>query len=171
LLEPAFAYEVGAAIDMCMVRGDQLVLEVTEGAFIDPTSIASQQLADLHELGVRIAVDDFGTGYSSLAYLQRLPVEELKIDRSFVDGIDRGRHEGAAALAIVRMCDSMGLRCVAEGVERESQIVPLLDAGCELAQGFLFGRPMSIAEALDLLRARPPVPRRGGVRSPDLRVA
>jgi EAL domain-containing protein (putative c-di-GMP-specific phosphodiesterase class I) len=129
LLEPAFAYDVGAALDMCGVRGEQLVLEVTEGALIDETSIARQQLYDLHELSVRIAIDDFGTGYSSLAYLQRLPVEELKIDRSFVDGIDNGRPEGATARAIVRMCDSMGLRCLAQGVERESQIAPLLDAG------------------------------------------
>lgn len=155
LLEPAFTDEVGAALDIFRVRADQLVLEVTEGAFINETSIAGGQLRDLHALGIRIAVDDFGTGYSSLAYLQRLPVEELKIDRFFVDGIDNGRPEGSAARAIVRMCDSLGLRCVAEGIERESQIAPLTDAGCELAQGFLFGRPMPSVEALRLLRAMP----------------
>ena len=171
MIEPAFAYDVGAALDMCAVRGEELVLEVTESALIDETSIGPQQLSGLHELDVRIAIDDFGTGYSSLAHLQRLPVEELKIDRSFVEGIDNGRPEGAAARAIVRMCDSMGLRCLAEGVERDSQIAPLMAAGCELAQGFLFGRPMPVADALNLLRLRSPEHYRDGVGSEFARIA
>jgi diguanylate cyclase (GGDEF)-like protein len=152
LLEPAFAYEVGTALEKAGVSGDHLVLEITEGAFIDEKSIAGDQLRDLRALGIRISVDDFGTGYSSLAYLQRLPVEELKIARLFVDGIDKGHAAGSAARAIIRMCDALGLRCIAEGVERVEQIAPLRDAGCEFAQGFHFGRPIPIEQVVDLRR-------------------
>jgi diguanylate cyclase len=152
LLEPAFAYEVGTALEKAGVSGEHLVLEITEGAFIDEKSIAGDQLRELRALGIRISVDDFGTGYSSLAYLQRLPVEELKIARLFVDGIDKGRAQGSAARAIIRMCDALGLRCIAEGVERVEQIAPLREAGCEFAQGFHFGRPVPIEQVLELRR-------------------
>ena len=154
LLEPAFAYEVGTALEKAGVSGEHLVLEITEGAFVDEKSIAGQQLRDLRALGIRISVDDFGTGYSSLAYLQRLPVEELKIARLFVDGIDKGPAEGSAARAIIRMCDALSLRCIAEGVERVEQIAPLRVAGCEFAQGFHFGRPIPIEQVLELRRLR-----------------
>src|SRR6202049_4770945 len=152
LLEPAFAYEVGTALEKAGVSGEHLVLEITEGAFIDEKSMAGDQLRDLCALGIRISVDDFGTGYSSLAYLQKLPVEELKIARLFVDGIDRGHAAGSAARAIIRMCDALSLRCIAEGVERVEQIAPLRDAGCEFAQGFHFGRPIPIEQVLDVRR-------------------
>jgi diguanylate cyclase (GGDEF)-like protein len=152
LLEPAFAYEVGTALEKAGVSGEHLVLEITEGAFIDEKSIAGDQLRDLRALGIRISVDDFGTGYSSLAYLQRLPVEELKIARIFVDGMDQGHAAGSAARAIIRMCDALGLRCIAEGVERVDQIAPLRAAGCEFAQGFHFGRPIPIQQVLDQCR-------------------
>jgi diguanylate cyclase len=154
LLEPAFASEVGTALQKSGVSGEHLVLEITEGAFVDEKSIAGDQLMELRALGIRISVDDFGTGYSSLAYLQRLPVEELKIARLFVDGIDKGRVEGSAARAIIRMCDALGLRCIAEGVEREGQIAPLREAGCEFAQGYHFGRPIPIEQVLELRRLR-----------------
>jgi diguanylate cyclase (GGDEF)-like protein len=152
LLEPAFAYEVGTALEKAGVSGEHLVLEITEGAFIDEKSIAGDQLRELRALGIRISIDDFGTGYSSLAYLQKLPVEEVKIDRLFVDGIDKGRVEGSAARAIIRMCDALGLQCIAEGVEREAQIAPLREAGCEFAQGFHWGRPIPIEQVLELRR-------------------
>ncbi len=146
LLEPAFAYEVGTALEKAGVSGDHLVLEITEGAFIDEKSIAGDQLRELRALGIRISVDDFGTGYSSLAYLQRLPVEELKIASLFVEGIDQGHAEGSAARAIIRMCDALSLRCIAEGVTRVEQIAPLREAGCEFAQGYYFGRPIPIEQ-------------------------
>jgi diguanylate cyclase (GGDEF)-like protein len=152
LLEPAFAYEVGTALEKAGVSGEHLVLEITEGAFIDEKSIAGDQLRELRALGIRISVDDFGTGYSSLAYLQRLPVEELKIARLFVDGIDKGHAEGSAARAIIRMCDALSLRCIAEGVERAEQVASLREAGCEFAQGFHLGRPIPIEKVLELRR-------------------
>jgi diguanylate cyclase (GGDEF)-like protein len=154
LLEPAFASEVATALETAGVSGEHLVLEITEGAFVDEKSIAGDQLRQLRALGILVSVDDFGTGYSSLAYLQRLPVEELKIARLFVDGIDKGRVEGSAARAIIRMCDALGLRCIAEGVEREGQIAPLREAGCEFAQGYQFGRPIPIEQVLELRRLR-----------------
>jgi EAL domain-containing protein (putative c-di-GMP-specific phosphodiesterase class I) len=153
LLEPHFAYEVGKALETAGVSGKHLVLEITEGAFVDEKSIAGEQLRDLRALGIRISVDDFGTGYSSLAYLQRLPVEELKIARIFVDGIDKGHAEGSAARAIIRMCDALSLRCIAEGVERVEQLAPLRAAGCEFAQGFHFGPPIPIERVLELRRS------------------
>jgi diguanylate cyclase len=152
LLEPAFAYEVGTALEKAGVSGDSLVLEITEGAVVDEKSIAGEQLRDLRALGIRISVDDFGTGYSSLAYIQRLPVGELKIAQLFVDGIDKGQAQGSAARAIIRMCDALGLRCIAEGVERVDQIAPLRAAGCEFGQGFYFGRPTPIEQ----IRKLPP---------------
>jgi diguanylate cyclase len=164
LLEPAFAYEVGTALEKAGVSGEHLVLEITEGAFVDEKSIAGEQLRDLRTLGIRISVDDFGTGYSSLAYLQRLPVGELKIAQLFVDGIDKGQEEGSAARAIIRMCDALGLRCIAEGVERVEQIAPLREAGCEFAQGFYFGRPIPIEKVLVLHRQRQAVKHSQGVK-------
>jgi|GEM_PF-4968292 len=149
LLEPAFASEVATALRESGVSGDHVVLEITEGAFVDEKSIAGDQLMELRALGIRISIDDFGTGYSSLAYLQKLPVEELKIARLFVDGIDKGRVDGSAARAIIRMCDALGLRCIAEGIEREGQIAPLREAGCEFAQGYHFGRPIPIEQVLE----------------------
>jgi EAL domain-containing protein (putative c-di-GMP-specific phosphodiesterase class I) len=152
LLEPAFASEVATTLEQAGVSGERLVLEITEGAFVDEKSVAGDQLRELRALGIRISIDDFGTGYSSLAYLQKLPVEEVKIDRLFVDGIDKGRAEGSAARAIIRMCDALGLRCIAEGVEREGQIAPLREAGCEFAQGYHWGRPAPIEHVLELRR-------------------
>jgi diguanylate cyclase (GGDEF)-like protein len=142
LREQTFSREVAEALLTAGIAPDRLILEVTESAMIEETSDAVRQLHELRALGVRIAIDDFGTGYSSLAYLRRLPVESLKIDRAFVNGIDRGAEDAAVAKAILRIADAMGLHCVAEGVERKEQIGLLRAAGCEFAQGFFFARAM-----------------------------
>ena len=104
----------------------------------DPDT-ASAQLADLKSLGVRIAMDDFGTGYSSLSYLSRLPVDILKMDRSF---LATGNTDSGLAAAIIAIGERLGLEVVAEGIEEPEQIGTLRDLGCELGQGFLFARPM-----------------------------
>ena len=101
-----------------------------------------KKLCDLRELGVRLAIDDFGTGYSSLSYLARLPVDVLKIAKPFVDGIERGSEELALVRAIVRMSESLGLRTIAEGIERAEQRDRLRELGCDLGQGFLFAKPL-----------------------------
>jgi predicted signal transduction protein with EAL and GGDEF domain len=144
LLQDGFTDEVAKALETSGVEADRLTLELTESALVEEFGDAVRQLHRLRALGVRIAIDDFGTGYSSLAYLGRLPVAEVKIDRAFVDGIDRGVEEGSVARAVLRIGDAMGLPCVAEGVERPDQVPLLRAAGCELAQGYLFARPMAI---------------------------
>jgi diguanylate cyclase (GGDEF)-like protein/PAS domain S-box-containing protein len=120
---------------------DALCLEITETALVDETGHARDVLERLAMLGVRIAIDDFGTGWSSLGYLKRLPVDELKIDRSFVDGLGSDAEDTAIVTAVVNMAQALGLAVVAEGVETETQRDELVRLGCRLAQGYLFGRP------------------------------
>src|SRR4030095_3365404 len=107
-------------------------------------------LRRLKDLGVRIAIDDFGTGYSSLSSLQRFPVDLLKIDKTFVDGLGRDPEASTIVRAVIGLADALGLRAVAEGVERAEQLGQLRALGCELGQGYHFAKPLSreVAEAL-----------------------
>jgi EAL domain-containing protein (putative c-di-GMP-specific phosphodiesterase class I) len=103
----------------------------------------------LHELrsqGVHLSIDDFGTGYSSLAHLKRLPVEEIKIDREFVDGVDQTGDDRSIVGAVVNMARALDLRVVAEGVETADQAGALLEMGCTVAQGYLYGRPVDATD-------------------------
>jgi EAL domain-containing protein (putative c-di-GMP-specific phosphodiesterase class I) len=104
-------------------------------------------------LGVRVAIDDFGTGYSSLAYLQRFPVDTLKIDKAFVDQVARGGNDAALARTIVALGDTLQLRTIAEGIEELEQHAELLALGCEMGQGYLFSRPLDAEGAAAFLRA------------------
>jgi len=119
----------------------RLQLEVTESIIMD-TSDAAAFIGELHGLGVGLAIDDFGTGYSSLAYLKQLPVDVLKIDRSFIKDISTDADDEAIAIAIIQLGKSMNLSVIAEGVENEQQAAFLLRHGCNRAQGFLYGRPV-----------------------------
>jgi EAL domain-containing protein (putative c-di-GMP-specific phosphodiesterase class I) len=112
---------------------------------------AEQQLGILKERGVRIALDDFGTGYASLAYLQRLPVDVVKIDRSFTARIDSGQDDLALLEGIVGLGKALGLELVAEGIERHAQQGIVQELGCDGAQGFHFGRPETAALATEAL--------------------
>lgn len=142
LAEPGFARLVGEALDASGIRADRLWLEITESALMRDPDEAVLVLQALRDLGVHWEIDDFGTGYSSLSYLQRFPVETLKIDRSFVDGLDH-RAEGVAIVrAIIGLGESLGLSVIAEGVERTAEAVKLQSLGCNLAQGYLYGRPL-----------------------------
>jgi EAL domain-containing protein (putative c-di-GMP-specific phosphodiesterase class I) len=135
------------------VEPSMLVVELTEGAMVQDTDEVVAALFALRALGVRVAIDDFGTGYSSLAYLQKLPIDILKVDKSFVDGIDGAPEESALPHAIIRLAQTLHLTAVAEGVERPAQAARLRELGCERAQGFLFARPMP-ASALPVLLRR-----------------
>ena len=110
-------------------------------------------LDQLKDLGVRLAIDDFGTGYSSLGYLQRFPIDFLKIDRSFVERLDTEAEQYAIVDAIVRLAQALGLGVIAEGVETPAQVEALRELGCELVQGYLFARPEPAEEAAKLLEA------------------
>ncbi len=130
-----------------------LEIEVTEGSIMREPEAAVTALTCLRRIGVRVAVDDFGTGYSSLAYLKRLPIDVLKIDRSFVMEADRDAEDAEIVRTIVALGKSLKLLVIAEGVESESQLSILDHLGCSAAQGYLFGRPAPAAEAVAWLSA------------------
>jgi EAL domain-containing protein (putative c-di-GMP-specific phosphodiesterase class I) len=132
-----------------------LRLEITEGAAIKDAARARVVLAQLRALGVRISLDDFGTGYSSLSYLQSLPLDVLKIDRSFVAGIGTDKDKGEIVKLIVGLARTLKLEIVAEGTETEAQVEYLRQLGCQFGQGYFFAKPAEPANG------RPPaVPRR-----------
>ncbi|WP_328292277.1 sensor domain-containing phosphodiesterase [Kineococcus sp. NBC_00420] len=141
LSDPDLMLLVTSALARHGVPASQLVLEITETALMTDPVAAETTLSALAALGVRIAIDDFGTGYASLTYLQRFPVHELKIDRSFVESLVDRPADRAIAGACVHLARALGLDCVAEGVETAEQRDVLLELGCDLAQGYLFSRP------------------------------
>jgi len=126
----------------------RLILEITESGLMDPGEDPVALLHRLKSVGVRLAIDDFGTGHSALAYLQRLPVDELKIDRSFVRDVDLEPKRYELLAAIVQLGQTLGLTVTAEGVEREAELLAVRRAGCQLVQGFYTGRPMAVSAFL-----------------------
>jgi diguanylate cyclase (GGDEF)-like protein/PAS domain S-box-containing protein len=119
-----------------------LELEVTESAVMEDPEVALEQMHRLRELGVRLAIDDFGTGYSSLLRLKRLPVQKLKIDQGFVAGLPWDEDDAAISRVIIALAQSMGMQVHAEGIEQVEQAAFLLEQGCDLGQGYWFGRPV-----------------------------
>ena len=132
-----------------------LSLEITETVLVDESDTVERTLEALGWLGVRVELDDFGTGYSSLAYLTRLPIHGLKLDRSFVDGLGREQPDTGIATAVVRMAQALSLPVTAEGVETALQLTELLKLECTYAQGFLFERPLDAADITELLDGSP----------------
>jgi diguanylate cyclase (GGDEF)-like protein/PAS domain S-box-containing protein len=148
--------EVGAALDASGLEPERLVVEVTEAAMIpDPADIDVP--GALRSLGVTIALDDFGTGYSCLAFLDRLPLDELKIDRQFVHRLGKSDAGAAVLSTILRLAQAFGLRAVAEGIETEAQLQALRDLGCKFGQGFHFSRPIP-TDRVDGLLTGPSLP-------------
>ncbi|MDR7274621.1 putative bifunctional diguanylate cyclase/phosphodiesterase [Catenuloplanes atrovinosus] len=150
--------EVAGILERTGVPADRLVLEITESLLMKDTEVTVRTLEALKALGVRLAVDDFGTGYSSLSYLKRFPVDILKIDRSFVDGITADSGDATLAEAVVQLGRTLRLQTVAEGIETADQWSTLRELGCEYGQGFLFARPVTAEEIVPLIRARPASP-------------
>ncbi len=142
--------EVRGALAESGVPASRLILEITEGVLIDNPDEMLKRIEDLHGLGVRIALDDFGAGYSNLGYLQRFPLDKLKIDRSFVAALGRSSNGGVIIQAIVALGRALGLSVLVEGVETDEQRVLLRLAGCDEMQGFLFAKPAP-AKAIDRL--------------------
>jgi EAL domain-containing protein (putative c-di-GMP-specific phosphodiesterase class I) len=143
LQESGLVADVQAALTASGLPPCALVLEITETLLVGEADAAAARLDALKALGVRLAVDDFGTGYSSLAYLSRLPVDILKVDRSFVADIADNGSGGTLAYAIIALADSMSLETVAEGVETPEQSKALVASGCTKLQGFLLSRPVT----------------------------
>ena len=129
-----------------------LIVEITESAMMNDIDAAVRELRSLKALGLRIAIDDFGTGYSSLAYLQRLPIDILKIDRSFVATLSEDNESVTLVNAIIRMAEALGHTTIAEGIERATQAKILSRLGCHLGQGYLLGPPLDAASMEALLR-------------------
>ena len=134
--------DVRHALEEAHLDPHRLVLEITEDFMVDGSSQTTSTLRHLSESGVRLAVDDFGTGYSSLSYLRRFPIEFLKIDRSFIPGVDTDDQQAAFVGALIAMGRTLGLHVLAEGIESAAQYRALRRLGCELGQGFHIGRPV-----------------------------
>jgi diguanylate cyclase (GGDEF)-like protein/PAS domain S-box-containing protein len=154
LQHPSIVEDVRGALEASGLAPASLVLEITESVIIQDAAAALATLHDLKRLGVRIAIDDFGTGYSSLGYLQQYPIDILKIDKAFVDGVARGGPRSALARTIVALGDSLALHCVAEGIEEDVQRQHLRSLGCAYGQGFLFARPLPAEEVTPLVCGR-----------------
>jgi diguanylate cyclase (GGDEF)-like protein len=137
-----FVDEVRHALSDSGLAADALTLEITETQLMSNPDSTAQLLGELKALGVQIAVDDFGTGYSSLAYLRQFPVDSLKIDRTFITGLGLSSEALALAHTLIQLGKALGLRTLAEGVERSEQVHELQREGCDLVQGYLFARPL-----------------------------
>jgi diguanylate cyclase (GGDEF)-like protein/PAS domain S-box-containing protein len=151
LSQPGWSDEVAQILAESGLAPRQLVLEITESVLMDNTDTTAIRLEELRRLGVRIAIDDFGTGYSSLGYLRRLPVDILKIDKSFIDGVAEGPHESALARAVVKLASTLRLEAVAEGINSRKQLLQLRRLRCPYGQGFFFSRPQPAAAIPGLL--------------------
>jgi diguanylate cyclase (GGDEF)-like protein/PAS domain S-box-containing protein len=152
LEHPGFEAEVTDALSNSRLPPGALTLEITESLLMAGRTEARSVLERLRSRGVRIAIDDFGTGYSSLAWLARLPLDILKVDRSFVSSLGFIERESAIVKAMIHLAHTLGMHVVAEGVETDSQLAQLTSFGCDEAQGFLLGYP----ESLDPVQATPP---------------
>ncbi|MCK6444777.1 MAG: EAL domain-containing protein [Planctomycetes bacterium] len=147
--------QIRATLDDTRFEPGDLRLEITESVVMERPENARSMLLQLRELGVRLSIDDFGTGYSSLAYLQRFPIDTLKIDRSFVSGIGTKGENSEIARTIIDIGHNLGMVVVAEGVETLEQLAQMRALRCESAQGYLFSRPVDVDATRALLRSAP----------------
>jgi EAL domain-containing protein (putative c-di-GMP-specific phosphodiesterase class I) len=155
LQEPGFAAKLFELIEQYKIHPDRLELEITEGIFINNIEQTIQLLNKVRARGILISLDDFGTGYSSFRYLQSLPVTTIKIDKSFITGLDSiGGKEAVIADTVISLATRLGLETIAEGVEEEAQFAMLKTMGCTTVQGFLYGEPMDQRKCETLLIAQ-----------------
>ncbi|HEX6461357.1 MAG TPA: bifunctional diguanylate cyclase/phosphodiesterase [Thermoleophilaceae bacterium] len=154
LLDRDLPADVASLLARFGLTADSLVLEITEGSLIHDPHRSAQILDALAGMGVRIAIDDFGTGYSSLAWLKRFPVNEIKVDRSFVTGLIEDESDAAIVRSTIELGRSLGMSVVAEGVETPDVLERLAEYGCDVAQGYLISRPVPAAQLVTWLRQR-----------------
>jgi diguanylate cyclase (GGDEF)-like protein/PAS domain S-box-containing protein len=151
--ESGLSSQAAAALDAVGLPSELLIFEITENVVMNDLPGAREIMKKLDRLGVRLAIDDFGTGHSSLAYLKQFPVQEVKVDRTFVQGIVESPVDSAIVRAVIDLANAMGISTVAEGVETKDQLAGLRKLGCPVAQGFYFSQPLR-AEEFDELLAR-----------------
>jgi predicted signal transduction protein with EAL and GGDEF domain len=151
IASPEATRRIVEIISASCVPAHRIELEITETALVSDFDVASDSLRLLKQLGVHISLDDFGTGFSSLSYVHRLPLDKIKIDRSFVADIATNTTSQKVVKSVVDLCRNLNLDCVVEGVETEDQVRILSDLGCRKMQGYLFGKPMSVDEVLSFL--------------------
>jgi EAL domain-containing protein (putative c-di-GMP-specific phosphodiesterase class I) len=144
--QPDFVDQVLATLDRFGANPECLRLELTESMLVYDIEQVIAKMAELKASGVRLSLDDFGTGYSSLAYLKRLPLDQLKIDRTFVRDILENATSRAIAQAVVTLGQAMNISVIAEGVESDQQRLALADVGCHAYQGYLFSPPLQLEE-------------------------
>ncbi|MCC7077415.1 MAG: EAL domain-containing protein [Acidimicrobiia bacterium] len=159
--QPDLPGRVEAVLEEVGLEPHRLCLEITESAIMRDEGRAIRNMQELAATGVRFALDDFGTGYSSLGYLARLPVDIIKLDRSFVAHMDHADNEVTVVLAVIAIAEQLGLEVVAEGVETREQAKILRTLGCGVAQGYFFDRPLATKEAEDVLGRRYEIPDAG----------
>jgi diguanylate cyclase (GGDEF)-like protein len=152
--QPGLCDIVRTALEESGLPPESLVLEITESLMMQDAELSIARLNELKALGIRLAIDDFGTGYSSLSYLRKFPVDILKIDKSFVDGVSRHGKEQELAQSIIELGQTLRLEIVAEGVERAEQLGWLQSRNCDLGQGFYFSEPVDPDDLTRLLRER-----------------
>jgi diguanylate cyclase (GGDEF)-like protein len=152
--QPEFAGMVSRILSETGLDPELLELELTESVLVNDFAESTRQLQRIKEIGVSIAIDEFGSGYSSLNYLHRLPIDRLKIDRSFIEVVNQSNGSLPIVEAIITMAQRLGLRVVGEGIETVEQMRILCENGCDLLQGFLFSRPVAPERAAELLEAK-----------------
>ncbi|MDZ4825874.1 MAG: PAS domain S-box protein [Actinomycetota bacterium] len=151
LAQPQLVEVVAGVIARTGVLPSNLCLEITESVLMDDAELAMGMIEQVRALGVRLHIDDFGTGYSSLGYLKRFPVDGVKIDRSFVDGLGTDPGDAAIVSAVIGLAHALELDVVAEGVETEEQLAELINLGCDAAQGYFFAPPQPAQDVRDLI--------------------
>ncbi len=140
-----FVRSVKNALETAQVSPECLELEITENTLMSNIDFAADIIRALSDMGVKVAIDDFGTGYSSLSYLKRLPIDQLKIDKSFVKNMDRDENDAAIVMSVIELGHNLGFKVVAEGVERQEPMQMLINLGCDIAHGYHISRPMPAA--------------------------
>lgn len=153
--DSALVKKVQEILENLNLSGENLKLEITETALIENVELASQQLEKLKENQIKISLDDFGTGYASLSYLQRFPVDVLKIDRSFVSAMTPDNHNFKIVQGVISLAQALEMQVIGEGVETDYQRQELRALGCEFGQGYYFAKPLDVTKATELLQLRP----------------
>jgi len=154
LQNPTFLNHIYQSLESANLTGYDLHLEITESVLMENMQEATKLLVQLQEYGIQLSIDDFGTGYSSLAYLQRLPISTLKIDRAFVKNIEANKTNFDITSTIINLAHHLGFETVAEGLEKEEQLNILGALDCQYGQGFVFSHPLSAKDATALIKQK-----------------